>query len=432
MPPRPLDALAHALAASADIEGAVLALADSVADTDRAATIALFLHDGARGLLVERLTAAGPRVERSPMELALTHLPRPIAFKIAAGAGFVDLGSESPQYLRLFGLREPAGGGVLALKGIRFEGQLTACLGLLEERRVFGTRAVERIAPAVALFEVALARSIERQARLEAVRTLEAVTQKVHADYLTKLGELEAALGDARASRTEVVTPVILSAEREQARAGEELRRTQQQVRALEQQVSAATAQLEQTHVELHRRSEVLRQRTRTLYLMERVLTLASESDDPRALAEGLLSLVGDDLQAQRCSLLLRAPEPDSLYLAAARGLAPHVLGGQRIRIGEGVAGRVAATREPLVVVDAADAAAQPLLSDEYLTSGSFISFPLVLHDTLVGVVNLTNRVQRGLFVEEDVERVRLLGLVCALAASEARLAERLLGEQAS
>jgi hypothetical protein len=49
-----------------------------------------------------------------------------------------------------------------------------------------------------------------------------------------------------------------------------------------------------------------------------------------------------------------------------------------------------------------------------------------VLHDTVIGVVNLTNRVQRGLFVDDDVERVRLLGLVIALIASQAQLPERL------
>ena len=67
-----------------------------------------------------------------------------------------------------------------------------------------------------------------------------------------------------------------------------------------------------------------------------------------------------------------------------------------------------------------------PLLGDEYLTTGSFISFPLVLHDELVGVVNLTNRAQHGLFVEDDVERVRLLGLVISVIAREAGLPERL------
>jgi hypothetical protein len=41
--------------------------------------------------------------------------------------------------------------------------------------------------------------------------------------------------------------------------------------------------------------------------------------------------------------------------------------------------------------------------------------------------VNLTNRVQRGVFVEDDVERVRVLALIIALVASNARLPERLI-----
>jgi GAF domain-containing protein len=88
----------------------------------------------------------------------------------------------------------------------------------------------------------------------------------------------------------------------------------------------------------------------------------------------------------------------------------------------------VAQRREPMLVVDAVDAKTPPLLGDDYLTTGSFISFPLVFHGELVGVVNMTNRAQRGLFVEEDVERVRMLGLVISLIASEARLPDGLLG----
>jgi GAF domain-containing protein len=99
-----------------------------------------------------------------------------------------------------------------------------------------------------------------------------------------------------------------------------------------------------------------------------------------------------------------------------------------RIRIGEGVAGRVAAAREPLLVQDVRDASQHPLLRDQYFTTGSFISFPLVYHDQLVGVLNLTNRAQRGVYGDEDVERVRLLGLVISLIASRHRLSEQLLG----
>ena len=91
------------------------------------------------------------------------------------------------------------------------------------------------------------------------------------------------------------------------------------------------------------------------------------------------------------------------------------------------MAGKVAASREPLLVTDASQAGDHPLLNDETLTTGSFISFPLVYRDDLVGVLNLTNRAQRGVFVEEDVERVRLLALVISLIASHAALPERLL-----
>jgi signal transduction protein with GAF and PtsI domain len=185
--------------------------------------------------------------------------------------------------------------------------------------------------------------------------------------------------------------------------------------------------QLEQAHVELHRRSEALRQRTRTLYLLDRALSLDAENTDARKLVDGLLALVGDDMQAQRCSLMLRAPEPDYLYLAAARGISPNIVEGMRIRIGEGVAGRVAAAREPLLVQDVREASQHPLLHDQYFTTGSFISFPLVYHDELVGVLNLTNRAQRGIYTYEDVERVRLLGLVISLIASRNALPERLL-----
>ncbi len=158
-------------------------------------------------------------------------------------------------------------------------------------------------------------------------------------------------------------------------------------------------------------------------------MTLAAETHDALRLAEGLLALVGDDMQALRCSLFLVGREPGTLYLAAARGLAPHVQIGKVISLGHGVAGKVAQRREPMLVVDAVDAKKEPLLGDDYLTTGSFISFPLVLHDELVGVVNLTNRAQHGLFVEEDVERVRMLGLVISLIASEGRLADALHGQ---
>ena len=106
---------------------------------------------------------------------------------------------------------------------------------------------------------------------------------------------------------------------------------------------------------------------------------------------------------------------PGTCSYAASRGLAPLIAEGSRIRIGQGVAGRVAQAREPLLVQDVRQATSHPLLLDEHFTTGSFISFPLVYHGELVGVVNLTNRASTGCSCDDDLERVQVLALVIAL-----------------
>jgi len=432
MPPHTLASLAHALSAATDLDAAFVALAEGLAETDRAAHVALFRLDAKRAMLRERALVVDGAIERVALEASLEQFPKNVGRTVAEGYIFADLAEESPGFARMLALPRVSDGGYLSVMGMRVDGQLAALVAVLEPKRAFGTRVTERFAPMVALFEMAFLRFAEREARLEAVQTLEDITQKVHGDYLVRLAETEEQLREARVvpKPDAAQAASMLSREREDARMTEDVRRAQRKLAVVEHQLTASVGALEQAHVELHRRSEALRQRTRTLYLVDRALTLAAAREEPQRLADGLLALVGDDMQAHRCSLFLRVPgDPSILYLAAGRGLAPHVKEGTLITVGIGVAGKVAESREPILVMDAGeDAIPHPLLGDEYLTTGSFISFPLVLHDELLGVVNVTNRAQHGLFVEEDVERVRLLGLVISLIASEAELPERLHG----
>lgn len=432
MPPRSLASLAHALGASSDLDGALIALGDCLAELDRGAGLALLKYDQRRQMLRERLAPMNGQVAHSTIETTFDHLPEPSRSKVAAGGQFVELTDKSADYARLFGFVTSLDGGLLSLRGLKVEGSLAAVLVLYEPRKIFGTRTTERLAPALSLFDLAFGRLAEKEAREEAFRTLEDVTQRVHGEYVRRLGALEAELRVVRDTpRNSETVPAAesIALQAELARAAEEVRRAVRKAELSDQQLTAAVGQLEQAHVELHRRSEALRQRTRTLYLLDRVLTLDATTKNPQSLVQGLLALAGDDMQTQRCSLMLRSPNPDELYLAGARGIGPSIIVGMRIRIGEGVAGRVAAAREPLLVQDVKEASQHPLLRDQYFTSGSFISFPLVYHDELVGVLNLTNRAQRGVYTEEDVERVRLLGLVISLVASMNRLPERVLEE---
>jgi hypothetical protein len=339
----------------------------------------------------------------------------------------VDLTDRTADYARLFGFRQFLDGGVLALQGLRVEGLLDAVLALYEPRKIFGTRTTERLAPAVALFDLAYSRLAERDARVEAVRTLEDVTHRVHGEYVRKLAALESTL------REREVAPAVAPQadvsgrwQAEAAREAEEARRMLRRAEVADQQLTAAVGQLEQVHLELHRRSEALRQQQRTLDLMDRALSLDVGTRDSRQLVDGLLTMLGDDMETQRCSLMLRAPDPDHLYLAASRGVSGGVVEGRLIRIGEGVAGRVAATREPLLVQDVREATQHPLLHDQYFTTGSFMSLPLVYRGDLVGVLNLTNKAQRGSYTAADVERVRVLAMLLALIITRHDLPARL------
>jgi len=426
MPPRTLASLAHALTVATSRDAALQALGEALAEVDRYAQLALLTFDGRRSMLLDRILVVGAKTSSAKIETTLDHLPSRERVAIQAGGQFVDFGEAGDEFARLFQLPSLGEPGWLSVRGLCHEGELSSLLVLYESRKMFGARTSERFLPAIALYELAYVRFIEREAREDAVRTLEDVTQRVHGDYKRRLSELETRLTSASASQAAVDSARVITLEQELAQANEDARRAIKRAAAVEATIGSAVEQLEKAHVELHRRSESLRQKTRTIYLLDRVLTLDASTDDPKQLADGLLALVGDDMHAQRCSLMLRTSDGEALYLASARGIAPGVADGARVLIGQGVSGTVAMTREPMLVRDVADARQHPLLRDQYFTTGSFISFPLVYHDELVGVVNLANRTMHGMFVEEDVDRVRILGMVVALIASRARLPERL------
>jgi len=430
MPPRTLASLAHALTVATSPEGALHALGDALAEVDRDARLALVFYDGRTGMLRERLlletAPSGDRgIARLSLDTTLDHLPTRDRLAIMGGGHLVDLGGGSEELAGLFQLPPLGEPGWLSARGFRFEHELAAVVVLLESRKMFGARTSERFAPSIALFELAMARLLEREAREEAVRTLEHVTRRVHDEYDRRLAELQQRITTAAEGPSQRAVDLV-EIERQLAAAVEQARQASRRADAVDATVATAVEELEKVHLELHRRSEQLREKSRTLYLIDRVLTLDATTDDPRQLADGLLALVGDDMHAHRCSLMLRTADGEGLYIAAARGLPSVAAEGTRVPIGQGVAGRVAASRTPVLVRDVTEARQHPLLHDQYFTTGSFISFPLVYHDELLGVLNLANRAMHGVFVEDDVDRVRLLALVTALVAGHARLPERL------
>ncbi|HEY8164726.1 MAG TPA: hypothetical protein VIF83_04155 [Gemmatimonadaceae bacterium] len=290
MPPRTLATLASLLASARDADAALLILQQEVAEIDRAVQLALFLCDSRRQLIMERLTPEGNVVGRTPLNVAVDHLPAPVRRALNSGSALADFGAESDDYLKLLGVTTPQGGGVLSVRGLTLDGELAGFIAVYEPRRRFGNRVVDRLTPAMELFALAFERIAEHDARFEAVRTLEELTRNIHSEYNRALRGLKAELDQARALIGEPGAQEaarIAELERAISNASQEIETRSERLAAVEDQVARAVARLEQAHVELHSQTELARSQANKLYSIERLLA-DGDASDPAAILDKL------------------------------------------------------------------------------------------------------------------------------------------------
>src|ERR1700730_7901138 len=200
MAPRTLAALSTVLASAGNVAEARNALSQDVFDPDRKGSIVLFIYDARRDLLIERLMPAPEGMRTAQLEIAVDHLPTAIRRTITAGKQFADLGTESGDYQKLLGTGASPEAGVLLLRGLLVDGELSGVLALSEPKTRFGHRLSEKVVPAVDLFGLAFARLAERRAREEAVRALEDLTRSLNDEHARAVAVLQHKLSEAQAA----------------------------------------------------------------------------------------------------------------------------------------------------------------------------------------------------------------------------------------
>lgn len=251
-------------------------------DIERAAQLALFVCDSKRQIITERLSPSGDVVSRTPLTVAIDHLPAPIRRALNMGSAMADFGAESDDYMKLLGVTPPAQGGMLSVRGLNLDGELAGFIALYEPRRRFGPRISERLSPAFDLFSLAFERMAEHDARFEAVRTLEELTRNIHGEYNHAVRQLKAELEDARratAAPGEREAARIAELERMLAQANDELQRRTERLSAVEDQIAQAVGRLEEAHVELHSQAEAARAHSDKVYQIERALGYQGDAD---------------------------------------------------------------------------------------------------------------------------------------------------------
>ena len=133
-----------------------------------------------------------------------------------------------------------------------------------------------------------------------------------------------------------------------------------------------------------------------------------------------LLHRARDILGVDTAAVLLLDEEADELVARAAVGLEEEVEQGVRIPVGGGFAGRIAASREPVILDDVDHAhVLNPILLQKGIKS--MLGVPLIAAGQTVGVLHVGSLVPRT-FHEEEVELLQLAGDRAAIAIEHARL----------
>ena len=177
------------------------------------------------------------------------------------------------------------------------------------------------------------------------------------------------------------------------------------------------------------RAEEARTRRAQEMELLYRTSLEINSQPDLRTLLQATVSRAADLLGARMGGLYLTESDDQSLRLTISHNL-PGNLIGTTLKLGEGLSGRVAQTGEPILVDDYHRWTGRAPVYEK-ATFRRVLGVPLKLGNRVIGVLNITDDEQAGLYSEDQVRLISLFANQAAIAIENARLYENLQRELA-
>ncbi|MEW5851110.1 MAG: response regulator [Myxococcota bacterium] len=154
-----------------------------------------------------------------------------------------------------------------------------------------------------------------------------------------------------------------------------------------------------------------------------------TETSDPAVLANHIVGVVRQDLDADTASLML-LNDLGQLVIAGAHGLSDELVAQTTVALGEGVAGRVAADRKPALIQ--ARGPVDPRFADLVgrRRTRSSVVYPLVVGTRLLGVLSVGRHGANRPFRQRELQRMSLLAMGVALAVDNLRLTREMAAQE--
>jgi len=138
------------------------------------------------------------------------------------------------------------------------------------------------------------------------------------------------------------------------------------------------------------------------------------------AILNGALKQVMLVTQADSGSIMLLDEDNQVLTIKASKGLKKDVLKKTQLKVGEGIAGWVAKTREPLILVDDLDPRFQNEQKRQEIISA--ITVPLKSKEKVIGVLSVNRKTSTEIFSKENLDVVVSFAGQLAVAIENAKL----------
>ena len=160
------------------------------------------------------------------------------------------------------------------------------------------------------------------------------------------------------------------------------------------------------------------RQRLREVTTLYEFARRMSTTLDPGVLLDSIVVTLREVLRCRAANIMLLNPQTEMLEIRAAAGVKDRWRREARLRVGEGIAGRVVAEKRPIYVPDARE---DPRFVPFDPAVRSLLCVPLIIGDRAIGALSVDHEVPHA-FRPEDERLLTIIAAQAAAAIENARL----------
>lgn len=148
-------------------------------------------------------------------------------------------------------------------------------------------------------------------------------------------------------------------------------------------------------------------------------------AESKEELYKSVLEIAADLVGASRGSVMLVDESGERLQIGFCKGMNQNLAQSITVKVGEGIAGKVASSGVPLLVDDIEKDNRVGMRNRPRFKTKSLLSVPLKLKDRLIGVLNLSDKENLGVFSEADLDLLASFAHLASLMIERSWAMER-------